>query len=297
MEEMKSTEEMRLRKSFEYLSFARLFLAHAAPNEDIGKIIQSSLSHLRVVILYFLSQTIEIPFVSLKSISVPGLFSIAVDREGIKDDRKGTANPRWQELRSKVQAYAILRMVAEQYQANLRKGEKPDKISLRYEDIILRLRNTGEYNCMVLSGGIVSPKTVQTKPHAEIMQEWIMSQTGGPRGEQLLVENHSRDTYENAILSFGMITDWLAVQTYINHEEIAPCSTSLTVVTEKHHGRRFLITFKRGLGWDNVRVIPAEYSLTYAGSLLEWALWLMHLTDPAGKGPLAKLNQKMRTQQ
>lgn len=160
----------------------------------------------------------------------------------------------------------------------------------------IQLWRTGQYDGMILSGGTVSPESIQTKPHADIMKEWVLQQEAGPSDEQIIVENCSLDTYENARFSQQAVTNWLAVRNASSYQKIATSSIKLTVVTEKNHGRRFLITFRRGLGWGNVTVVPADYTLSFAGLLLEWALRLMHLIDPVGKGPLARLNQKMRTQ-
>ena len=123
------------------------------------------------------------------------------------------------------------------------------------------------------------------------MREWMLSQDRAPADNQIIVENQARDTYQNAFLSGDRIEKKLGRSWY--------GSDSLTITTEKHHGKRFLATFKskRGLGWHNVAIAPAEYPITKIGCLIEWALLLMHILDPAGNGLLAKLNRKLRAKQ
>jgi len=135
------TEEEILRKSFQYLDWANQYLEHVSSNEDVSKVIQSSLMHLKIVTLYFIGPGLSAAVIPLTHIEIPGLFSVTESPYGVRDIRTSSNNSKLRHVKGKTQPYCILRMVAEQYQRNTWKGERPDRIELAYEDIIARLKD------------------------------------------------------------------------------------------------------------------------------------------------------------
>lgn len=151
----------------------------------------------------------------------------------------------------------------------------------------MELWRTGQFDLMVLSGGIVAPRYIQTRPHAHTMKEWVINQPGAPDNEQILIDEMSRDSYENTYFSYDRIKT-------AGYNPIIQDIT-LTIVSEIHHARRLRITFQKGIGWQSINIAPVNYKLSFGMCLLEYALYIMHAVDPEGIGPLAKLNRWLRT--
>ena len=88
---------------------------------------------------------------------------------------------------------------------------------------------TGQYQYMVLSGGIFRPPAVQTRPAAEIMRDWFMQK--GVDSAKILCEGYSRDTFENVSHGLPIIEEKFD-------------DFQLTLITHSQHALRCVITFR-----------------------------------------------------
>lgn len=158
-------------------------------------------------------------------------------------------------------------------------------VTLQRLEKAMELWRTGQYDLIVLSGGFVQPASVQTRPHAEIMRQWVLQQPDAPADQQIIVEDKAHDTYQNAWFSHDKIEE--------NIERRWSDADTLTITTEERHGRRFTVTFPRAISWNDI-VIVSVGTLSLLGRIREFALYLMHVVDPAGNGLLARLNRNRR---
>jgi len=149
----------------------------------------------------------------------------------------------------------------------------------------LRLWHTGEYDLMLLSGGIYEPDYVQTKSAADLMYEWLQKQPNHPRPHQVFCETKSRDTYENARFSVELL----------RREHVLGHVTDITLVTQKLHAIRFRITLTRGYHLSPVLIHATRGKLPRRVWLLELCYIVLHWLDPLGNNWLAQLNRRDRT--
>jgi hypothetical protein len=149
----------------------------------------------------------------------------------------------------------------------------------------LRVWQSGHYDYMLLSGGIFRPRRVQSVSAAKLMANWVLSQSLQPRPHQLLLEEQSRDTYENAYLSIEL----LRKQKLLHH------ITGITIVSELHHARRLRTTLVQGYNLTNIDIHPTHSKLSWHALMLEWLYELLHAIDPIGNNILAQMNRRSRT--
>lgn len=142
----------------------------------------------------------------------------------------------------------------------------------------LQMWRRGDYDKIVVMGGIYLPPEVQTRPSGELMKEWLVQQ--GVDAASIIDENGSRDTYENIALALHGISD-----------DRRP---NITVVSHWQHTLRFLVTF-----WlahrIRVGIEPMFYWVDAKTFVLEWVILLIHLFDRYGKGKIVSKNRAART--
>lgn len=133
----------------------------------------------------------------------------------------------------------------------------------------------GDYEMILLSGGIFLPRDRQTKPAAETMKEWFVSRGVDP--EVILVEGDSLDTYENVRFNASLTRD------------------QITVLTQYQHAIRFLLTFYLALG-VRIKVIPIRQpAMSWKDWFMEWLVLIpYHLIDWKGTLFLARYNRRSR---
>lgn len=144
-----------------------------------------------------------------------------------------------------------------------------------------------DWDVLVFSGGYVASRDIQTRSGAALMFSHFFSLVGNDYGFRVLTETYSLDTFQNV----GNTLHVLKSERIAFPEDKA--KVSFTVVTERHHGNRFLITF-RAHGYTKVKIVDAGYALTLKETLMEWIFYLVHLFDPKGEGLLARKNQARR---
>lgn len=144
----------------------------------------------------------------------------------------------------------------------------------------LRLWQTGDYNFMVLTGGIFLPPNRQNKPAAEIMKDWFLSQN--IKAASILTEKESLDTFQNFIFSLDLIKKKVK-----NFE--------FTVITHWTQALRFQITARMGYG-VSIKTKPLYYKISVLELFKEILYILYHLIDPRGQRLVAEINRKKRRQ-
>jgi len=144
----------------------------------------------------------------------------------------------------------------------------------------LEIWKEGNYDYLVVCGGIFLPPTIQTNPAAEIMKKWFIRQRVS--ADRLMVEGKSLDTFENVKFVLELLAE-----NKIEKPEI-------TVVSQWQHTLRFKRTFKSyGV---KIKRHPLHYKVGIKTWLMEWAFILIHLIDPKGAGFFGRLNRKRRNQ-
>ena len=145
-----------------------------------------------------------------------------------------------------------------------------------------KLWQTGEYDLILLTGGICQPEEFQTVPGAQIMK-WYFLYKKVPE-KNLLTEDHAHDTFENIRFSLQRL------QTL----GIFPQDAEITVVTKKKQCRRFRISFNRAYH-IKIKEHYVEYLQTTKENIYEFISLIIHLLDPKGNGFIAKRNRQNRT--
>lgn len=135
------------------------------------------------------------------------------------------------------------------------------------------------YEVLVVSGGIYELPHVQTVPAAKLMCDWFVS--NGVHPGQIVVEDHSLDTFENVSLSLAKI------------RALQPEPLELEIVTQTQHARRFWLSFFLGYRiWPKLHRI--EYQMSLKEKFMEWLFLLIHLFWPKDGGPLGEKNRMSR---
>lgn len=158
-----------------------------------------------------------------------------------------------------------------------------DELSGTFTELRLRkgleLWRTGNYDCILVSGGVFYPQDVQNKAAGWLMWFWLIGNVVASKA--ILIENKSVDTYENIRFGLQLIPD-------IHLADI-------TIVTHWQHALRMKITFWRAYGLK-VKVIPLWYWIGCLGFIKELGGLFVHLFDKEGVSPLSKRIRQRRTQ-
>ncbi len=146
----------------------------------------------------------------------------------------------------------------------------------------LQLWQNGTYHILILSGGICDPPSIQRTAGAEIMRRWFVER--GVPEKRIITESHSRDTYENIILSVRLLKN-LVPHNQTHH---------WTVVSQWQRCLRIWITL-----WRLHRIRPKLQMLRYPigirGFLKECVFIAYHLYDRDGNKYLARKNRSRRS--
>ncbi len=141
------------------------------------------------------------------------------------------------------------------------------------------LLQSGEYDCLILSGGQCHGPEVETQSAAVTMELWLAEQK--ITVPVLVIEGDSRDTYENISCSLKRLADY-------------PDGHQITVVSQWQHTWRFALTFLLAHGiW--IKRVGLHYPLPLHDIVMEWLGILYHLYDWHGTKRLAKANRAKRT--
>jgi uncharacterized SAM-binding protein YcdF (DUF218 family) len=152
------------------------------------------------------------------------------------------------------------------------------------KDTIPRLRaglalwQTGQFDKVLVCGGIFLPPAIQTKPAATIMKDWLRKRRVPETA--IIVEAKSLDTFENA--SFGLHALRAAG---IKNPEI-------TVCTHWQHAIRLKMALKT-LG-AKVKTHGLKYPVSAATWFGEWFMIAYHFFDKKGTGSIARNNRAKR---
>ena len=141
----------------------------------------------------------------------------------------------------------------------------------------LQLWENGNYDAIIITGGICFPSKMQTIPSGLLMSYWLSFR--GVSEDKIFSENSSRDTYENISKSLNLIKDK---------------SPDITVVTHWQHSLRFLTTFCFAHK-IRIKIIPMWYWIDFKTLVLEWVMLLVHLVDIKGRSKIVQLNRENRT--
>lgn len=143
--------------------------------------------------------------------------------------------------------------------------------------------NSGDYDFLLLSGGIFLPSTRQTKSAASTMEQWFVAQ--GVEPDCIWTEDQSLDTYENIRLGLRVMNTQLGME-----------EKDITVLTQYQHAIRFLLTF-----WlahrRRIKIIPIRQpAMSWKSWFLEWVVLIpYHFLDRRGTWFLARRNRQART--
>jgi hypothetical protein len=143
----------------------------------------------------------------------------------------------------------------------------------------LELWRTGNYDAIIVMGGIYLPLERQTIPLGILMKQWLMENS--VPGKVIVCEDHSRDTFENISGALMLVAD-----------DPPP---EFTVVTHWQHTLRFWATFRLAHR-RKIHLIPMWHWIGLNGFVMEWAFLLIHIMDPQGTGWIATKNREMRSQ-
>ena len=135
----------------------------------------------------------------------------------------------------------------------------------------LELWRTGNYDYILITGGIFLPPNVQTEPASYLIKKYL---AGKVDSSHIIIEEKSRTTFENA--GFGL--NELSLRCIEDFD--------LTVVTQWQHALRFGLTFM-AYG-HKIRSEKVKYRLKPSEWLREWAYILIHLVDPLGRSKAVK---------
>jgi hypothetical protein len=144
------------------------------------------------------------------------------------------------------------------------------------------------YDLIVISGGTVSSSQIQTKPLATTMAEWATLHMRYILN-QLIVEDKSRDTFENISLSLHLLLN----------EKIVLRNLHLTVVTEKEQGRRILAILEKGYPntFQTITIETPSLQVPWPRKITEWLMYIYTCCDPRGEGWIARSLRALRTWQ
>ncbi len=142
----------------------------------------------------------------------------------------------------------------------------------------LAMWKRGQFEMIIVSGGVYMPPEIQTRPSGTLMKEWLVR--CGVKEHLIIAETRSRDTYEN--ISGVMDALW------------GKRTGTITVISQWQHALRFWITFHRAHGVA-VEIIPLRYHVGLKRFLMEWLLILIHVFDKTGTSWLVRKNKQDRT--
>lgn len=143
----------------------------------------------------------------------------------------------------------------------------------------LKLWRSGDYDYILVTGGLFNPKHVQSIPAGMLMRGWFIARGVDPN--KVIEETRSLDTFEN--IKFGL-------------EELRKRGIpdrDITVVTQWQHAWRFAITFRRAYG-IKVKRVPLEYAMSWKSWLIEFVLIAYHAYDRYGTKHVAQKNRDDR---
>ena len=143
----------------------------------------------------------------------------------------------------------------------------------------LRMWQEGGWDYILVSGGTFTSKKIMTIPGARMMRSWFVSR--GVSSDKIIVEDQSRDTYQNIAFSIEAIEE--RPGRFVREANI-------TVVTQWQHAIRFWLTFRTyGIKVDLQKL---HYPMGVIGIVREFALIAVTALDPKGK-IIGALNQRL----
>ncbi|HRY36281.1 MAG TPA: YdcF family protein [Candidatus Magasanikbacteria bacterium] len=189
--------------------------------------------------------------------------------------------------------------------------EKENRLSVRTTmrlERALALFKTGEYDLIILSGGIFNPLEVQTVSAARLMKTWLLQKE--VKRECIITENHSLDTYENIKFSFGHLWSCFK-EKYSPFSGVVGCGADrasiiegsfrgeITLISDYWHLERFKVIVAHST--SVFATMPwiyedSGYKLDFIGRIKEKIFLLITKNDPEGTGWLARFNRYCRRQ-
>lgn len=136
-----------------------------------------------------------------------------------------------------------------------------------------KLWRTGQYEWLLVSGGIFLPPKIQTRPAADLMGAWF-EECGVPRS-RIIKESRSLDTFDN--VRYSLYELWAR----------GIRDPDITVCTHRIHGIRIRHTFKMAHRID-VRIHEVSLPLSIAEQVAQWLCVLYHRHDTHGTGWFAR---------
>ncbi len=147
----------------------------------------------------------------------------------------------------------------------------------------LELWRTGQFDRILVSGGICFPREIQTRPASESMKQWLSQPQQGVDKNQIICESKSLTSFGNVEFSLKKLT------------EVGIDQPQITVVSQWQHAIRMRIAFSLVYG-IKVERYPLHYPISFSSWLYEWFLILYHLWDWEGIGFLAHWMRRKRKQ-
>jgi len=149
----------------------------------------------------------------------------------------------------------------------------------------LILWQSGNFDIVLVTGGICQPLREQTISLASLMRDWLLAH--GIPSQRVLMETNSRDTFENIKFSLEVLHAFTTEP------------LEITVVSHWQHCQRFKHTFQFVHGIQ-VQLHPLPYLRETQFQrmkrfTLELCFLLVHVLDPSGNGKIARYNRRKRT--
>jgi len=148
---------------------------------------------------------------------------------------------------------------------------------------------TGNYDYILVSGGIFNPPKIQTRPAAHLMKEWLLSKS--IKEENVLVEDTSLDTYQNVANSVEIIRQKAKTDMFY-----PLCKELVTVVSDQHHLRRVRMIIEGHFSTDPIVYEDSGYRLPFSEKLKELIFFAITFCDRDGVKWLARCNRHWRDQ-
>lgn len=139
----------------------------------------------------------------------------------------------------------------------------------------LMLFKGGEYDKIIITGGIYYPKSIQTIPAGDLMAAYLDDYGINP--DSIICENEALDGYDKIFYPMELI-----------NEDINP---KITVVTDWLNAIKFRITFYRVYNMK-IDVAPVDYPIGLKNFILECCRILYRLIDKKGVYYLAVKNRQ-----
>ncbi len=151
----------------------------------------------------------------------------------------------------------------------------------------LQLYRHGDYDYIMVTGGIFNPLCTQTVSAASLMKKYLLEK--GVKEDVILIEDRSLDTYENVQFSVEIINREMK-----KFPLYPSCEEKVVVVSDAAHLKRLKLVIE-----GRVSLLFLEdsgYKMSLMDKLAEAIFFAITFFDRDGDGFFAKINRYWRDQ-